>query len=68
MHQAWLLILGIAAVVAGTVIHVIVVTATGNDSVALVLETGFVLLVILGIGALLVRGAALWIDAAVCRR
>lgn len=58
MHQAWLLVLGIAAVAVGSIVHVIVVTATGNDSAALVVETVLVLLVILGIGGLLVRAAA----------
>ncbi len=58
MHQTWLLVLGVAAVVVGTIAHVIIVTATGSTSVALVVETVFVVLVILGIGGLIVRSAA----------
>lgn len=57
-RQAWLLVLGIIAVIIGAVLHVIVVTATGSRDGALAAETALVLLVILGLGAIRVRGAA----------
>jgi uncharacterized membrane protein len=56
-QQGWLLVLGAVAVIIGAVLHVIVVTATGNRGLALVAEAVLVLLVILGFGALLVRRA-----------
>jgi len=58
MRQVWLLVLGVVAVVIGTALHAVVVTATGNTTAALVVETLFVLVAILGVGSLIVRGAA----------
>jgi uncharacterized membrane protein YgcG len=57
-HQAWLLVLGIGAVIAGAIAHAIIVTATGNRTAALVIETALVLVVILGLGAILIGRAA----------
>lgn len=58
VHQAWILVIGIVAVIAGAILHVIVVAATGERGVALVLETLLVIVVVLGFGAVLVRVAA----------
>lgn len=58
IHQAWLLAVGLIAVVIGAGVHVIVVTATGNRSAALAVETAVVVLLILGAGELRVRRAA----------
>jgi uncharacterized membrane protein YgcG len=58
MRQVWLLVLGVVAVVVGSVLHVVVVTATGSEAAALVIETAFVIAAVLGIGALIVRGTA----------
>jgi hypothetical protein len=57
-HQASILVLGIAAVIAGAILHVIVVTATGDRTAAIALETLLGVVAVLGIGSLLVRGAA----------
>jgi hypothetical protein len=58
IHQAWLLAIGLIAVIIGAGVHVIVVTATGDRSAALAVETVVVVLLILGAGEIRVRRAA----------
>ena len=53
----WLLVLGVAAVVSGAIVHVILVTATGSRGGALAAEAALVLAAILGVGAIFVRRA-----------
>jgi hypothetical protein len=57
-HVAWLAVVGLIAVVVGAVTHGIVVTVSGNRTAAIVIEVLLVALIILGIGAIVVGGAA----------
>ncbi len=57
-RQWWLLVVGVAAVVAGAIVHVILVTATGSRGSALAVEAAIVLAAILGVGAIFVHRAA----------
>jgi hypothetical protein len=57
-HVAWLAVLGSIAVIAGAVAHGLVVTVSGNRSAAIVVEVVLVAVVVLGIGAIVVAGAA----------
>jgi hypothetical protein len=58
MHQGWLLVLGVVTVILGAIGHAIIVSVTGSRATAVTIETIFVLVVILGVGAMLVNGAA----------
>jgi hypothetical protein len=57
-HVAWLAVVGVIAVIAGAVAHGLVVTVSGNRTAAIVVEVVLVALIILGIGAVIVGGAA----------
>src|SRR4051812_37389933 len=58
MHQWWILVLGVAAVIIGATAQVLIVTATGHRAAGLAVEITFVALVIIGVGAIRVRLAA----------
>jgi uncharacterized membrane protein len=57
-HVAWLAVVGGIAVIAGAVAHGLVVTVSGNRTAAIVIEVVLVAAIILGIGAIVVAGAA----------
>ena len=57
-HVAWLAVVGVIAVIAGAVAHGLVVTVSGNRTAAIVIEVLLVAVIILGIGAIIVGGAA----------
>jgi hypothetical protein len=57
-HVAWLAVVGLVAVLAGAVAHGIVVTVSGNRTAAIVVEVVLVAVIVLGIGAIVVAGAA----------
>jgi uncharacterized protein (TIGR04222 family) len=57
-HVAWLLLVGVIAVIVGAVTHGVIVTLSGSVTAALVVETVLVLAIVLGIGTLVVGSAA----------
>jgi hypothetical protein len=57
-HVAWLAVVGVIAVIAGAVGHGLVVTVSGNRTAAIVVEVALVAIIILGVGAIVVAGAA----------
>ncbi len=57
-HVAWLAVVGVIAAVAGAIAHGLVVTLSGNRSAAIVFEVIVVAVIILGVGAIVVGGAA----------